>query len=630
MNQDHAFAEIGDGSPDVTPSAAEKKSVATMLVEIGEELYEFGFSDAGETFGVPRTGPKVIRMLRGGKTSLRRQLAREYFIRTGKAAPQQALTDALLVIEGKAQDGDEQPMALRVAGHDGALWLDLGDATGRAVRITGDGWQVCEQAPMLFRRTALNAELPEPVAGGDLAELWNLLNVAEEDQPLLLAALVAVLVPDIPHPVLGLFGEQGTGKSTAARVLTMLLDPSPVPLRKPPRDADSWVTAAAGSWVVGMDNLSEIPDWLSDSMCRAVTGDGDVRRRLYTDGDLAVFAFRRCLIINGIDLGAVRGDLTERLLPIHLRTIDARQRREEHELWPAWQQTHPRLLGALLDLAAGVLAARPSVRLDSKPRMADFARILAAVDSVLGTSGLQSYLAKQGQTAVDTLTGDRFITAIAAIFSASTFHGTAAELLAQVPWTAESRPPKGWPTAARQVTTVLRKQAPTMRKAGWRIDDDRGANHDKVIRWTITPPGPEMTGKADPQRPQPPHPDAEQYEHDQARAGLAGHAGTADDDRDLTPAPDPHPAGGISAGLLAAAGLAGVAGIGSGRSQGAEKRTAPCGHPVEAITSDTGRCGICISERLAARRTAVCRTCQQPIYPAAGDVHPGCEMEQSA
>ncbi|MDP9429572.1 MAG: ATP-binding protein, partial [Actinomycetota bacterium] len=397
-------AGAGAGSASAVPveqDKTERKSASTLLVEIAEELYEFGVSDAGDTFGVPRSGPKVVRLLRGGKTSLRGQLAREFFLRAGKAAPQQALADALLVIEGVAQDSEERQLALRVAQHDGATWLDLGDATGRAVRITSTGWQVMDAAPVLFRRTALNAALPVPVPGGKLSELWGWLNVAPEDRPLLAASLVAMLMPEIPHPVIGLFGEQGTGKSTAAKVVTLLLDPSPVPLRKPPRDADSWVTAAAGSWVVGIDNLSEIPAWFSDSMCRAVTGDGDVRRRLYTDGDLAVFSFRRCLVINGIDVGAVRGDLAERMLPINLHTIAERDRREESKLWPAWELVHPRLLGAVLDLAAGVTGVLPSVRLDRMPRMADFARILAAVDIVLGTHGLQRFLTKQGETAVD-------------------------------------------------------------------------------------------------------------------------------------------------------------------------------------------------------------------------------------
>ena len=86
-------------------------------------------------------------MLRGGKTSLRALLAREYFTRTGRAAAQQALADALLVIEGIAQDADESRLYLRAAQHEGALWLDLGDHTGRAARVTAAGWTIEDSAP---------------------------------------------------------------------------------------------------------------------------------------------------------------------------------------------------------------------------------------------------------------------------------------------------------------------------------------------------------------------------------------------------------------------------------------------------------------------------------------------------
>ena len=180
------------------------------------------------------------------------------------------------------------------------------------------------------------------------------------------------------------------------KLVVSTIDATPVPARKPPRDQDSWVTAAAGSWVVGLDNLSDIPAWLSDSICRAVTGDGDVRRRLYTDADLAVFAFRRCIVFNGIDLGGLRGDLADRLVPIHLRRIPDTERLDEESLWPAWTDAHPRILGALLNLAAAVTRTLPTITLDARPRMADFARIVAAVDTVLGTAGHAHYLAKQG------------------------------------------------------------------------------------------------------------------------------------------------------------------------------------------------------------------------------------------
>jgi hypothetical protein len=478
----------------------EKESAATILVKLALDRYTFGVSDSGETFATPKEGPRVVQMLRGGKTSLRSQLSKMFYGIKRKAAPQQALADALLTLQGEAEEQPESTLYQRVARHDGFLWLDLGDTTGRAVKIGPAGWSVEPAAPVLFRRTALNGPLPTPIRGADLNELWSWLNVTEEDRPLLAAWLVAALYDSIPHPVLGLFGEQGTGKTTAEKVLVSILDPSPVPTRKPPKDADSWVTAAQGSWVVGLDNLTTVPDWLSDSMCRAVTGDGDVRRQLYADNALVVFAFRRCLVVTGIDLGALNGDLADRMLTVTLDVIDDADRRDEDEIWPRWAETHPRVLGAVLDLAASVAALLPSVRLAKKPRMADFAKILYAVDQVLGTEGLSRFMVAQSQMARDALTADPFVVALADRITAQpggSFTGTSREVLALVaPSDEKWRPPKGWPATARTVTTKLHKQAPVMRKAGWAVSDDGGANHDNAVRWTITPQ-PEMVGKSD-------------------------------------------------------------------------------------------------------------------------------------
>ena len=439
-------------------------------------------------------------MLRGGKTSLRALLAREYFARTGRAATQQALADALLVIEGMAQDADESPLYLRAAQHEGALWLDLGDSTGRAACITADGWTVEESAPVLFKRTTLTGPLPEPVHGGHISELWRWLNVAEDDRPLVAAALVAALFSDHPHVVLAIFGEQGTGKTTAVKVLVLMLDPGPVPVRKPPRDADSWVTAAAGSWVVGLDNLSDVLPWLSDSLCRASTGDGDVRRKLYTDGDYAVFAFRRCIVFDAIDVGALAPDLADRTIAITLDLIPDEERLDEETFWPEWAAAHPQLLGALLDLAARVMARLPAVRLSRKPRMADFARILAAVDAELGTSAFDRYIQQAANLAAEGLSGDSFASRIREVVTAS-FEGTSADLLMYVrPGDPEWKPPKDRPASSRAVTGRMRRLAPAFRKVGWQVGE-LPPGHENVIRWKISPPAPTEKCRQEPRVP---------------------------------------------------------------------------------------------------------------------------------
>jgi len=460
----------------------EKKSAATVLVDMAIERYEFGVSTVGEAYALPKSGPKIVALLRGSKSSLRGQLAREYFRATDKAASQQALADALAVLDGMAQEAEATELFLRVAKHENAIWLDLGDQQGRAVEVTSRGWTICDVCPVLFKRTVLNGPLPDPVTG-DLSSLWQLLNVSNNDRPLLAAWLVASLLPDIAHPVLCFFGEQGTAKTTAQKMLVNAIDPTPVPTRKPPRDPESWVTAAAGSWVVGLDNLSKIPDWLSDSICRAVTGDGDVRRKLYTDAEHAIFAFRRCVCINGIDLGSLRGDLAERLLPIEMEVIPDSRRLDEDKVRSLWEQSHAEISGAILDLAVEVLQVLPSVALTSKPRMADFARVLAAVDKVMGSSGLKHYIAKQRSVALDSLSSDPFLLALAEM--RNSFTGTSVELLVRL---SPEKTPKDWPNNARAVTTTLKRNAPALRKAGWIVSEDGGHNQSNALRWTLEPP----------------------------------------------------------------------------------------------------------------------------------------------
>lgn len=477
-------------------TAEPKVSQADQLVALAEDRFRLGHATAGELFAVPLLGPQVVRPLRGRGGSLRAELAAEYCDAQGKAPSAAALADALLVLAGRAQQQPPETLHLRVAQHAGSLLLDLGDVSGRVVRIDPGGWTVLPSSPVLFRRTRLTGPLPAPVPGGSLDELRRMLNVPAADWPLVVGWLVAALLPDIPHPLLALQGEHGTGKTSAARLLTGLLDPGPAQLRSAPRDVEGWAVAAAGSWVVGIDNLSTVPDWFSDALCRSSTGDGMVRRALYSDDDLSVIAFRRVVLLTSIDPGALRGDLADRLLGVECQLIDDAGRLEEAQLAADWTAAHPAVLGALLDLAAAVLRVLPDIHLTKRPRMADFGKVLAAVDEVMGSKGLARYAGQGAALAAEVVESDAVAAAVRALVPAGgdVVEHTAAQLLEL---TSPERPGRDWPANPRALSARLKRAAPALRTVGVEVTHLPRAGHTSRRLWRIERQ-PENTGDLPP------------------------------------------------------------------------------------------------------------------------------------
>jgi len=486
----------------VKKAKPEKRTQADALVDLAKQRYRLGISEDGEAFAVPVDGPAVAMMFRTGASGLRAALAKAYRQQTGKTPSASALADSLVALEGMAQDCPPEPVALRIARHDDGIVLDLGDATGRAVLVKPDGWAVKAVSPVLFRRTVLTSPLPEPVEAEPAAlnDLRGLVNVGDDTWPLMAGLLVASTLPDVPHPVSMLGGEQGTGKSFAARLIIGLIDPSPAPLRSEPKDPEQWAIAASGSWIVCIDNVSHLSGWLSDAICKAVTGDGLVRRKLYTDSDLAVLNFRRCIILTSIDPGALRGDLADRLVLEDLERIPDDKRRTEADLYAAYHAMRPRLLGGLLSATAKTLAALPAVKLKTMPRMADFARVLAALDTacpeLTGGRALELFAGQRQRIAGEVVESDAVALAIVNLLEMqSSWQGTAGELLAKL---APAHTPHGWPANGRALAGRLRRLRPALLSVG--IEHNPPRPEDKMRMHRI-----EKGGHRPPEPPEPPN-----------------------------------------------------------------------------------------------------------------------------
>src|SRR5262249_14704413 len=106
-----AGARDGEGEG----AGARGPAQGTRLGNLANRMYDFGVTRNGDAFAVPRQGGYVVRMLRGGRPALRPELASAMFEAEGTVPNGSAMTDAMAVLEGQAQQGNPVELALRTA-----------------------------------------------------------------------------------------------------------------------------------------------------------------------------------------------------------------------------------------------------------------------------------------------------------------------------------------------------------------------------------------------------------------------------------------------------------------------------------------------------------------------------------
>lgn len=496
---DPAGGDEGDSTPDglgpATPGPGGRRSQATMLLDLAADVDFFHTADGDPYARIELDGHYEVWPL--GSKSLRGWLSREFYVQYGRAAGSQALKDALNVLLGRAlYEGSEYPVYVRVAGDGTDIYLDLGDPRWQAVRITAAGWELVPDPPVRFRRPKGLLRLPVPIRGGTVDQLRQFVNVRDDDGDgqwrLFVGCLVAAFRPSGPYPILALNGEHGSAKSTTAKIHRRLVDPNKSVTRAAPRDERDLAIAASNGAVISLDNLSTVPDWLSDTLCRVSTGLGFSTRTLYENDEETLFDACRPIVINGIGVLGTRSDLLDRTIELELPRIPDDRRQDEAQFWAAFDCEQPAILGALLDAVAGAIARLDAVRLERAPRMADFARWVVAAEPALGWpagSFLKAYTGNRDAIHEIALDAAVIVPPIRTILESGEFLGTATELLDRlagiVGESATRR--RGWPGNATSLSRELARIAPNLRSVGIEVEKRRESHGRRVITIRAVP-----------------------------------------------------------------------------------------------------------------------------------------------
>jgi len=474
LMEEHRAAQVEVAEPGTKGEGRKADRLVEAIVnEEGAELFVDQYGEPH--IAVLQEGRREICRVRGA--AFRDRLANVGYMAMREVPSTETVRAALAVIAGKAAyEGQVRQLHVRTAWHDGSLWYDLG--RGRAVRVCPGHWELTERPPVLFRSFSHQVPQVEPTRGGDLREFVGLVRMPDHKAELLiLTDLVAGLVAGIPRPLSVFYGPHGAAKTSALRFKRMLQDPVAVPVQAPPRDVGEFIQIASHNLCVFLDNVTSLPLWLSDALCRFCTGDGFVKRVLYTTDDDFVYRPQGVGGLTGVNLCVTEPDLLDRCLIYHMERLPEGDFIPEGELEARFKKLQPGLLGGVFDTLAEAMRIRELMTTRCLPRLADYAQWGCAAAIALGCSEADYWVAYRSNVGVQTneaLDASPVAQAVLALMEErDEWNGTPGELLGEVNRIASEvgidTTGRAWPRDATWVTRRLTVILPNLAAAGVRV-----------------------------------------------------------------------------------------------------------------------------------------------------------------
>ncbi len=415
----------------------------------------------------------------------------------------EAMSKVTKLIAAEAEYGERQYRLFnRVGRYKGCFWYDLGN--GRAIQCGKEGWEVVKDIPILFKPFQHQNNQTEPsIIGSDIGLVFKHIRIQQEGhQILFLVWLVAAFVPGIPHPILALHGEKGASKSTTMRLARSLIDPSKTCLLTLPAPSEL-VQQLAHHYFPCFDNVNRVSESVSDALCRAVTGAGSAKRKLFTDDDDIIYNFRRVIAINGINNVVQKADLLDRSILIELVRVPKVERKTERALDKAFVVDKPVILGGIFSVLSKAMGLIEGIDLKEFPRMADFAEWGCAIAKALGYEQedfLEAYDENIGQQNEEVIENDPVALTISLLMEKEKeWIGSPSELFEKLKELAENAKvdPKSMPKSVSVMGRAINVVLSNLLEAGIHLTKEKDGVHGRGRMYILTKQGNDDASVAD-------------------------------------------------------------------------------------------------------------------------------------
>jgi hypothetical protein len=473
----------GGGSSSSTTTNDDDISAAQRALDLVEDQCSELFLDQ---FGTPYAAIQIgdhIQTLPLKSSRFRNWLCRVYYNSEDNVLSSETVSNVLNILKAKAEfEGTAKSLSLRVAAvkeEPFTIYYDLTNKDWQVVKITPEGWSI-EYAPIMFTR--YKGQQPQVYPSREYSpdvfdRFMDLMNIKGEDERLLVKGyIVSLFYPDIPKPISIVIAEHGSAKTTEHELQKKLVDPSSTETLTFPRDINELVQKLSHNYVAYFDNVSKLPDWVSDQLCRASTGSGYSKRELYSDDEDVIYNFIRCTGINGINIAGLRQDLLDRGILRKRERIPKEKRRKKKDVHTEFDSIRPQLLGYIFDVLVKLLQVKRKgiIKLDELPRMADFAEIAEIACRCMGYGDkrfLKAYDKNIELQVEEAIAASLISNAIIKLMEVKAeWMGTASQLLTDLEQAAIeikiNLNSKGWPKGANVLSGRLDEVKTNLREIG--------------------------------------------------------------------------------------------------------------------------------------------------------------------
>lgn len=476
----------------------EKEKQSDVIIRLADDIQYFT-NELEESFAaVDINGHTEVMALNSAKFKL--YLTKLYFENRNSAPSSDAMGQALKVLEMKAMfSGEQRKLQRRITEHEDNFYYDLADKHWQAIKISKQGCTIEQHPPILFTRNKNMKEQLLPDLDVDHKELLRLVRKhfrfkKETDSILFTVFLVTCFIAEIAHVILVLFGEKGASKSTTMSMVKEIVDPAMQGLLSMPTSKQDLAIILANTYMPSFDNLDSLSAEKSDMLCMAATGGAFSKRTLYSDADETILRFKRCVMLNGINVVATRSDLLDRSIVLELDRIPKNERKTEAVVWSSFNDDLPFILGAIFKTLSKAMSLRPNVQLEEVGRMADFTYWGYAIAEVLEIGGdtfLQAYLGNQDQANEEAISSHPVAAAVLALMKSNNrWVSSVSKLLKELEEVAEleriNTTVKTWPKDAHVLSKRLKEVKSNLEEVGIYYDIRHAGDFKKITIEKVT------------------------------------------------------------------------------------------------------------------------------------------------